>query len=208
MKTKPNEGDINSTKKGTCARSNSGKVKFSLLPMQLLHGVVRVLEFGRRKYAEWNWTKGGKWSSPFDCMMRHLIKWWYYGEEDDEESGLGHLEHALCNILFLIHYRDTYMEGDDRPPQDLTSFDFTLESFSEKLFFDEEQMPSKTKPITPELESFPGNPAASIDLKLEEPEASEAVSRIIRLLTEKRIQAFQRYLHTLESLIETTANES
>jgi hypothetical protein len=110
-----NIGDLNSTEKGTAARANGGKVRFSLLPTPILSGVCRVLEFGLRKYREWNWTKGMQWSACFDCDRRHMDKWYFGLEECDEESGLHHLDHAICNLLFLRHYTKVYTEGDDRP---------------------------------------------------------------------------------------------
>lgn len=125
------EGDIESTARGTCARANGGKVSFSMVPLHLLYGCARVLVWGTRKYAAWNWAKGGKWSTPFDCAMRHLFKWWFFGEECDQESGLHHLDHAICNLLFLIHYRDSYLDGDDRPPVDVTRFSDSLPAFCE-----------------------------------------------------------------------------
>jgi hypothetical protein len=126
------EGDINSTAKGSCARTNGGKVMFSLLPLHLLHGVARVLMFGSKKYAPWNWAKGGAWSTPFDSCMRHLIKFWYMSEDCDEESGLHHLDHAICNLIFLRHYYETYGAGEDRPPPH-TDFSCLLSLFSQKL---------------------------------------------------------------------------
>ncbi len=109
------EGDIISESKGTTARANGGKAKWSLLPMHLLEGVVRVLEFGAKKYAEWNWAKGGPWSTPFNSAQRHLLQFYWKGENNDPETGLHHLDHAITNLLFLRHYFDTYKDGDDRP---------------------------------------------------------------------------------------------
>jgi len=115
-------GDISSSKRGSGARANKGKVAFSLVPFHLLAGATRVLMAGTLKYASWNWAKGMKWSITVDCIFRHLFKWWYLGEDIDAESGEHHLDHILCNVLFLKHYTVTYTEGDDRPPQDLTRF--------------------------------------------------------------------------------------
>lgn len=117
------EGDVNSDVPGSTARANGGKVRYSLVPMHLLYGAAKVFVFGMKKYAEWNWTKGSNWSSAFDSLLRHLLKWWYCGEDLDEESGLHHLDHAMCNLLFLIHYRDTYQRGDDRPPETARFFE-------------------------------------------------------------------------------------
>lgn len=85
-------------------------------PVSAFEPVVRVLEFGAKKYAKGNWAKGMSWSVCFTCTMSHLGKA-FQGAENDAESGLPHLAHALCNMLFLLGYRDLYPEGDDRLPE-------------------------------------------------------------------------------------------
>ena len=127
------EGDVESSSRGSCARLNGGKVALSMVPMHLLHGVARVFMGGALKYAPWNWAKCGKWSTPFDCMMRHMFKWWFMGEDFDQESGEHHLDHVMANLLFLIHYRDTFSDGDDRPKCKITCFSGTLPGFNRKF---------------------------------------------------------------------------
>ena len=129
-------GDIHSKAKGSAARANGGKVALSLVPWHLLAGTARVLMGGRLKYAEWNWSKGMKWSNSFDSLLRHLIKWWYLGEDIDPESGEHHLDHVMCNLLFLRHYTMAFREGDDRPPAELTHFTDSLVDFN--TIFDDE----------------------------------------------------------------------
>jgi hypothetical protein len=107
-------GDVNSDDKGSGARYISGKVDFSLLPLCTLEDECRVWEYGKRKYAAWNWAKGMPWSVAFACMMRHMSAW-QRGEENDQESGLPHIAHAMCNLRMLTLYAKTYTEGDDRP---------------------------------------------------------------------------------------------
>ena len=106
-------GDINSTEIGSGARYNAGKPDFSLLPLWTLAEEVAVWEYGRRKYAAWNWMKGMMWSIPFACLMRHLALW-QMGEELDKESGLPHLAHAMCNLRMLVAYKRVFPQGDDR----------------------------------------------------------------------------------------------
>lgn len=115
-KTGYSVGDLNSTEKGSGARKSSGKVNWSMAPMHLLAGMTRVLMSGTIKYNPWNWAKGMPWSECFSCTIRHLFKWWFLGEELDEETGEHHLDHVLCNVMFLRHYVMTYKDGDDRPP--------------------------------------------------------------------------------------------
>lgn len=107
-------GDVNSSEKGTGARYNDNKPDYSLIPLSTLEDEVRVWEYGKRKYAAWNWAKGMAWTIPFACCLRHLAAW-QRGEENDQESGLPHLAHAICNLRMLTHYSRAYPEGDDRP---------------------------------------------------------------------------------------------
>jgi hypothetical protein len=74
-----------------------------------------VFEYGRRKYAAWNWAKGMAWSVPIACAARHLIFGPMAGEPTDQESGFSHRGHFLCNIVMLLTFVRTYPEGDDRP---------------------------------------------------------------------------------------------
>ncbi len=123
------EGDINSQKRGSGARANHGKCALSLVPLHLFAGAARVFMAGKLKYAEWNWAKAMRWSTCFDCLLRHLFKWFYCREENDEESGEHHLDHAIANLLMLRHYHIAYKAGDDRPPA-FTGFANALEDFN------------------------------------------------------------------------------
>lgn len=79
------------------------------------HETARVFDYGRRKYAEWNWTKGMKWSVPLACAARHLEAIILKDESHDPESGLLHVGHCACNLVMLITFARTFVEGDDRP---------------------------------------------------------------------------------------------
>jgi hypothetical protein len=73
-----------------------------------------VFDYGRKKYATWNWAKGMPWSVPMACAVRHCLAI-LRGEENDPESGLPHRGHVACNLVMLAQYEHTYLEGDDRP---------------------------------------------------------------------------------------------
>lgn len=77
---------------------------------------ARVFEYGKRKYAAWNWAKGMAWSIPIACATRHAIKVLYLGEELDDESGHPHVGHYLANLVMLRTFVDTFPEGNDLPP--------------------------------------------------------------------------------------------
>ena len=76
---------------------------------------ARVLEFGKEKYAAWNWTRGMKYSVVTGSILRHLWKIMMSSEAIDDESELPHWGHIACNVIFLVHYEDYYKAGDDRP---------------------------------------------------------------------------------------------
>jgi hypothetical protein len=75
---------------------------------------ARVFDYGRAKYAAWNWSKGMAWSVPLACAARHLLAI-IRGEAIDPESGHPHRGHVFCNLVMLITFAETYPEGDDLP---------------------------------------------------------------------------------------------
>jgi hypothetical protein len=72
-----------------------------------------VLAFGGRKYDRHNWRAGIAWSRVLDAALRHLTAW-NGGQDRDDESGLPHLAHAACCIMFLQEYAQSHPELDDR----------------------------------------------------------------------------------------------
>lgn len=79
---------------------------------------AEVFDYGRKKYAEWNWAKGMAWSIPIACAARHL-KAMLDGEILDPESKKRHRGHVFCNLCMLHTFLHTYPEGDDRPTKGL-----------------------------------------------------------------------------------------
>jgi len=63
---------------------------------------------------ERNWERGMGWGRVFGAAMRHLWAWWA-GEDKDPETGLSHLAHALCCVMFLATYERRGVGHDDRP---------------------------------------------------------------------------------------------
>lgn len=93
---------------------DNDKPDYSLVPWESVDNVVRVLDFGLKKYSRGNWkhVKGAKFRY-FAAAMRHLVAW-FSGEAHDKESGLPHLAHAVCCILFLMEFdRTKYPDEED-----------------------------------------------------------------------------------------------
>ena len=97
----------------TGLRYNSNKLRWSLVDFDALEDMVRVLEFGAKKYSDNNWKKGLKTSEIFESIMRHLTAY-MRGEDIDIESGLSHTGHILCNAMFLAYMQKFKKECDTR----------------------------------------------------------------------------------------------
>ena len=83
-------------------KHDASKPRWDLLPVDAVEAVVRVLDFGARKYEVDGWRHvRDAWRRYYAATMRHLTAWWR-GEERDPESGEHHLAHAACCLLFLI----------------------------------------------------------------------------------------------------------
>lgn len=85
-------------KKGN--KFDQDKPRMDLLDHQFLAGVANVLGFGARKYAAHNWRQGINYSRLIASAYRHLGAY-NSGEDIDPESGLSHLYHLGCCIMFL-----------------------------------------------------------------------------------------------------------
>lgn len=97
-------------------KNDNGKPTFELLPISLLAETNKVLQHGANKYGVNNWRKkeGFKYSRCYNALLRHMLAWWF-GEDCDKETGLSHLSHAMCNLLFLEYHFHNNKEADDRP---------------------------------------------------------------------------------------------
>ncbi len=98
---------------GTAIKHDQDKLPMNLLSGEALMQTAAVLRFGAEKYAEHNWRSGFLWSRPLAAAMRHLVAF-NDGEDKDPESGLSHLAHAACCIMFLLEFEKTHRELDDR----------------------------------------------------------------------------------------------
>lgn len=94
-------------------KDDQAKVRWDLLPGDALNEIAKVLTFGANKYGDRNWEKGMAWHRPFGALMRHMWDWWR-GAPPDKETGLSHLAHAGCCLLFLLSYELRKTGKDDR----------------------------------------------------------------------------------------------
>lgn len=97
------------------ARTDDGdKPKLALIPTAGLRAVVKVQDYGFRKYHDYfNYRRGMEASRVVSCALRHLYSF-MDGENNDIESGQPHLAHAACRIMFAIQNLEDGVLIDDR----------------------------------------------------------------------------------------------
>ena len=78
------------------------KAKLYLLPPKSILEVGKVLTYGAGKYDAENWRKVDDLQNRYtSAALRHIFAH-MDGEEVDEETGLSHLAHAMCCLLFKL----------------------------------------------------------------------------------------------------------
>jgi hypothetical protein len=87
---------------------DGNKLEYGLLPPIALEETVKVLTFGAQKYERDNWKKvPDSKRRYFDALQRHMWAW-KKGEQMDPESGMHHLAHAMCCLMFLYEHDIMY----------------------------------------------------------------------------------------------------
>jgi len=88
----------------TGRKDDQEKNRLDLIEPEFIEGVGKVLTFGANKYEPNNWQKVEDAEDRYyAAAFRHLIAW-RKGEKTDPESGISHLYHVACNIMFLQHF--------------------------------------------------------------------------------------------------------
>ncbi len=80
------------------------KLRFDLIPLAAERSVAAVLTYGAMKYAPDNWRHVPDARARYHAAARRHVSAWASGEHLDPESGLPHLAHAACCLLFLLEF--------------------------------------------------------------------------------------------------------
>ena len=87
---------------GKVAEPFKGAPRPDLVPAIAMAEVERVLAYGAQRYGADNWREVPHARKRyFAAAMRHLIAWWL-GEKADRDTGISHLAHVGCCVLFLL----------------------------------------------------------------------------------------------------------
>jgi hypothetical protein len=94
-------------------KHDDDKPAMALLPAEALEEVAKVLTFGAKKYSAHNWRGGFGYTRILSAVLRHTFAF-LRGEDKDPETGLSHLAHAICGLMFCLTFTKTKPELDDR----------------------------------------------------------------------------------------------
>lgn len=89
------------------------KPPMELLDPYAMEQIAWVLAFGAKKYEANNWRKGIAMCRLLGAVLRHVFAY-LRGEDLDPETGLSHLAHAGCEIMFALNMAHVRPDLDDR----------------------------------------------------------------------------------------------
>jgi len=122
-------------------KTDNNKPSMSLIDPDFLVGLAKVLDFGKEKYAAHNWRGGIKFSRLISAAYRHLGEI-NRGEDLDSESGLLHVYHLACCVMFLSWMMDNRNDLDDRwKGNNLEEQTLKLKEYMEKNYHKEYEGP-------------------------------------------------------------------
>lgn len=85
---------------------DQGKPMVSLIDPEWLLDTAEVLTFGVKKYEKDNWKYVDNHKDRYlSAAYRHLLAY-QSGEINDPESGISHLAHASCCLMFLHYFSE------------------------------------------------------------------------------------------------------
>lgn len=106
-------GTLNTLDSKKGIKHDSDKPRLELLDPDFLTEVAKVMTFGAKKYEANNWRKGLEVSRCLGACLRHVLAV-VKGEDKDPESGMSHMAHATCCLMFVYTMLRTRPELDDR----------------------------------------------------------------------------------------------
>lgn len=96
-------------------KADSGKTRLDLVSPTFIEAVGKIRTFGVSKYGDsdsWAKVEPQRYMA---ALLRH-INAYRMGEEIDKESGMSHLWHAACNLMFLIDLDESKDGGTSLKP--------------------------------------------------------------------------------------------
>ena len=106
-------------------KHDSKKPKMNLLPPKAIVEVAKVLTFGAQKYGAENWKELEDLQNRYLAgALRHIFAH-MDGEQLDPETGLSHMAHALCCLLFKLEIELENAKIEEERPRETDTAEYT-----------------------------------------------------------------------------------
>jgi hypothetical protein len=91
----------------TFKKYDEGKLEYDMLPNEVLEGIIKVMMYGAytKGYSKDNWKKCEDTTRYYNAARRHQEAH-RAGEYYDPESGLPHVYHEACNVIFKAYLEE------------------------------------------------------------------------------------------------------
>ena len=100
-------------KKELGIKYDDDKARFDLIEPEFEEDIANILTMGANKYAPNSWQHIEDGKNRYYAALRRHLNAWREGEKTDQESGISHLAHVACNIMFLMHFeREEQKDGE------------------------------------------------------------------------------------------------
>ena len=83
------------------AKLDNGKMRISIVPLQIVSDIAEVREYGIRKYSDpgnWKCVEIERYAN---ALFRHFRAFLRDPASVDDESGIEHYKHMACNMAFI-----------------------------------------------------------------------------------------------------------
>jgi hypothetical protein len=100
IENKIESGEFKKFDSGAIRGTDKDDRRYDLIPKHALDSLAETLAYGAKKYGALNWRKGIPDSDLINHCLQHIFDY-LEGSVDDQEP---HLDHAFCNLAFLIHF--------------------------------------------------------------------------------------------------------
>ena len=85
------------------AKSDAGKNRLDLVFPSIIEELGLIRTYGSKKYKDpENWIRVEEAKARYTAAAMRHFEAWRSGNKFDTESGLRHLSHCACNLMFLI----------------------------------------------------------------------------------------------------------
>lgn len=125
----------------------------SFTPMNVMLGVWRVFELGKRKYGLRNWRKQPvEISTYYNAAQRHLIEFFEHGIDKDPESGESPLAHVIACCMIVLDGIERDDIADDRKKTEVLT---PGEVLARNIEYAGGDVPLTAQPQMPETDASP-----------------------------------------------------